>query len=57
MAILMPYFARPAIMLIQASTNGLTQLMVAAGYVAVSLVIIPAAVLVFDWWTERLKRA
>jgi hypothetical protein len=57
MAILMPYFARPAIMLLQASTNGFTQLMIAAGYVAVSLVVVPAAVLVFDWWTERLKRA
>ena len=57
MAILMPYFARPAIMLLQASTNGFTQLMIAAGYVAVSLVLVPAAVLVFDWWTERLQRA
>jgi len=44
-------------MLLQASTNGFTQLMIAAGYVAVSLVLVPAAVLVFDWWTERLQRA
>jgi hypothetical protein len=57
MAILMPYLARPGILLEQASTDGLTQLMIAAGYVAVSLVLVPSVVLVFDWWTGKLKRA